>query len=149
MSVSGSDLHSDRANAKLNVKETTSPTINNSLRNGSKINARLNNSTENNITNSESIPSTDTNLPSSGGQSTALYTMDTDISQLEAPTFTTIDRGPSQTMIDLTWDHKVNLIGKKVNLNLHILHFSSMSILKIQSDHEYLFILFCARWLIL
>ena len=114
MSVSGSDLHSDRANAKLNVKEATSPTINNSLRNGSKINARLNSSTENNITNSESIPSTDTNLPSSGGQSTALYTMDTDISQLEAPTFTTIDRGPSQTMIDLTWDHKVNLIGKKV-----------------------------------
>ncbi len=40
--------------------------------------------------------------------------MDTDISLLEAPTFTTLDRGPSQPMLDLTWDHKVNLIGKKV-----------------------------------
>merc|ERR1711997_1191858 len=67
-----------------------------------------------NIASSENISSTDPNLPSTGGQPAALYTMDTDISQLEAPTFTTLDRGPSQTMIDLTWDHKVNLIGKKV-----------------------------------
>ena len=50
-------------------------------------------------------------LPSS---SAAAYNMDTDISQLEAPTFTTLDRGPSQKMIELSWDHKVNLIGKKV-----------------------------------
>lgn len=42
------------------------------------------------------------------------YSMDTDISQLEAPTFTTLDRGPSQKMMELSWDHKVNLIGKKV-----------------------------------
>ena len=44
------------------------------------------------------------------------YSMDTDISQLEAPTFTTLDRGPSQKMMELSWDHKVNLIGKKVGL---------------------------------
>jgi len=42
---------------------------------------------------------------------------DIDISQLEAPTFTTLDRGPSQVnqlMTSLHWDHKVNLIGTKV-----------------------------------
>ena len=44
------------------------------------------------------------------------YSMDTDISQLEAPTFTTLDRGPSQTMINLNWDHNVNLMGKKVGI---------------------------------
>ena len=44
------------------------------------------------------------------------YSMDTDISQLEAPTFTTLDRGPSQKMMELSWDHKVNLIGKKVGM---------------------------------
>ena len=55
-------------------------------------------------------------LPSTSGghNQVAMYTMDTDISQLEAPTFTTMDRGPSQAMTDLPWDHKVNLIGKKV-----------------------------------
>ena len=42
------------------------------------------------------------------------YNMDTDISQLEAPTFTTLDRGPSQPMMSLNWDHKLHLIGKKV-----------------------------------
>ncbi len=41
------------------------------------------------------------------------YNMDTDISLLEAPTFTTLDKGPSQLMLDLAWDHNVNLIGKK------------------------------------
>ena len=45
----------------------------------------------------------------------ASYSMDTDISKLEAPTFTTLDtRGPSQKMMELSWDHRVNLIGKKV-----------------------------------
>lgn len=42
------------------------------------------------------------------------YNMDTDISKLEAPTFTTLDRGPSKTMINLDWDHKLNLVGQKV-----------------------------------
>ena len=98
-------------NRKYN-KSLIVPSINNSIRNGSK---RIDSSSETNITTSESISSTDPNLSSSGVQSAALYTMDTDISQLEAPTFTTLDRGPSQTMIDLTWDHKVNLIGKKVS----------------------------------
>ncbi len=49
------------------------------------------------------------------GQSGPLsYNMDTDISQLEAPTFTTLDRAPSQPMLSLQWDHTANLIGKKV-----------------------------------
>ena len=62
------------------------------------------------------------------------YDMETDISQLEAPTFTTIgkswkqpygenwkinmfvlaDRGAPQAMLQLQWDHTVNLVGKKV-----------------------------------
>lgn len=40
--------------------------------------------------------------------------MEADISQLEAPTFTTITRGPPEPMLRLDWDHKVNLIGEKV-----------------------------------
>lgn len=40
--------------------------------------------------------------------------MEADISQLEAPTFTTICRGPPEPMTRLKWDHKVNLIGEKV-----------------------------------
>ena len=47
--------------------------------------------------------------------SSGLVDMDTDISQLEAPTFTTLaDRGPSQAMLNLQWHHTANLIGKKV-----------------------------------
>jgi len=42
------------------------------------------------------------------------YDMESDISQMEAPTFTTIDRGAPQAMLDLAWDHKLNLVGKKV-----------------------------------
>ena len=42
------------------------------------------------------------------------YDMETDISQLEAPTFTTIDRSNPASMLALEWDHKVNLVGKKV-----------------------------------
>lgn len=40
--------------------------------------------------------------------------MEADISQLEAPTFTTISRGPPEPMLRLKWDHKVSLIGEKV-----------------------------------
>lgn len=40
--------------------------------------------------------------------------MEADISQLEAPTFTTLSRGPPEPMTRLKWDHKVNLIGEKV-----------------------------------
>lgn len=40
--------------------------------------------------------------------------MEADISQLEAPTFTTINRGPPEPMLRLRWDHRVNLIGEKV-----------------------------------
>ena len=116
MSVTGSGQPSNSNHPNSNVKEGTSPTVHNSILNGSRSGSRLNNSSETMNTSSENIPSIDPNLPStSGGQTAAMYTMDTDISQLEAPTFTTLDRGPSQTMIDLTWDHKVNLIGKKVS----------------------------------
>ena len=47
--------------------------------------------------------------------STPTYSMDTDISTLEAPTFSTLNQGPSQIMMMLRWDHPSNLIGKKVN----------------------------------
>ncbi|XP_059609536.1 uncharacterized protein LOC132256943 [Phlebotomus argentipes] len=40
--------------------------------------------------------------------------MEADISQLEAPTFTTIQRGPPEPMLRLKWNHRVNLIGEKV-----------------------------------
>ena len=42
------------------------------------------------------------------------YDMETDISKLEAPTFTTIDRSNPASMLNLDWDHSVNLVGKKV-----------------------------------
>lgn len=42
------------------------------------------------------------------------FDLEADISQLEAPTFTTINRGPSEPMLRLRWDHRVNLIGEKV-----------------------------------
>ena len=42
------------------------------------------------------------------------YDMETDISQIEAPTFTTIDRSNPAPVLALDWDHKVNLVGKKV-----------------------------------
>lgn len=41
--------------------------------------------------------------------------MESDISQLEAPTFTTLSsRGPPEPMVKLQWNHKVSLIGEKV-----------------------------------
>ncbi|GLV44379.1 hakai [Carabus blaptoides fortunei] len=40
--------------------------------------------------------------------------LEADISQLEAPTFTTLNRGPPEPMLRLDWTHKVNLIGEKV-----------------------------------
>lgn len=42
------------------------------------------------------------------------FDLESDISQLEAPTFTTINRGPPEPMLRLRWDHRVNLIGEKV-----------------------------------
>lgn len=47
--------------------------------------------------------------------------MEGDISQLEAPTFTTITRNIPQPMTQLNWDHKVNLIGEK--LESPMIHF--------------------------
>lgn len=40
--------------------------------------------------------------------------MEADISQLEAPIFTTISRGPPEPMLRLKWNHKVSLMGEKV-----------------------------------
>lgn len=74
--------------------------------------------------------------------------MEADISQLEAPTFTTISRGPPEPMLRLPWNHKVNLIGEKVlNPMIHIcdqcdkpiLHYGRM----IPCKH--VFCLKCAR----
>ena len=74
--------------------------------------------------------------------------MEADISQLEAPTFTTICRGPPEPMLRLKWNHKVNLIGEKVlNPMIHIcdqcdkpiLHYGRM----IPCKH--VFCLKCAR----
>ncbi|XP_058442924.1 E3 ubiquitin-protein ligase Hakai [Malaya genurostris] len=48
------------------------------------------------------------------GSAPIVIDMEADISQLEAPTFTTISRGPPEPMLRLDWDHKVNLIGEKV-----------------------------------
>ena len=47
--------------------------------------------------------------------STPTYSMDTDISTLEAPTFSTLNKGPSQTMMSLRWDHQVNEMGRRVS----------------------------------
>lgn len=47
-------------------------------------------------------------------QSEQQFDLEADISQLEAPTFTTINRGPPEPMLRLRWDHRVNLIGEKV-----------------------------------
>jgi len=43
-----------------------------------------------------------------------VYNMETDISKMEAPTFTTIERNQQAAMLALDWDHQVNLVGKKV-----------------------------------
>lgn len=40
--------------------------------------------------------------------------LEADISQLQAPTFTTINRGPPEPMLHLSWSLPVNLIGEKV-----------------------------------
>lgn len=40
--------------------------------------------------------------------------LEADISQLQAPTFTTINRGPPEPMLHLSWNLPVNLIGEKV-----------------------------------
>ena len=50
--------------------------------------------------------------------STPTYSMDTDISTLEAPTFSTLNKGPSQTMMSLRWDHQVNEMGRRVSWSL-------------------------------
>ena len=49
----------------------------------------------------------------SGQNEISKYDMETDISKLEAPTFTTIDRS-NAPMLSLDWEHQVNLVGKKV-----------------------------------
>jgi len=51
---------------------------------------------------------------SSGLTKSFLVDLEADISQLQAPTFTTINRGPPEPMLHLTWNLPVNLIGEKV-----------------------------------
>ena len=53
------------------------------------------------------------NMEIPGHHDISKYDMETDISKLEAPTFTTIDRS-NAPMLSLDWDHQVNLVGKKV-----------------------------------
>lgn len=74
--------------------------------------------------------------------------MEADISQLEAPTFTTLSRGPPEPMLRLKWDHKVSLIGEKVwNPMIHCCDLCSKPILiygrMIPCKH--VFCLHCAR----
>ncbi|XP_064084279.1 E3 ubiquitin-protein ligase Hakai-like isoform X1 [Macrobrachium nipponense] len=76
------------------------------------------------------------------------YDQDCDISSLEAPTFTTLDRGPPAPMLRLTWDHPVNLIGEKVlSPRIHICDSCNKPILiygrMIPCKH--VFCLCCAR----
>lgn len=40
--------------------------------------------------------------------------LEADITQLEAPTFSTLNKGPPEPMLRLRWDHKTHLIGEKV-----------------------------------
>lgn len=56
------------------------------------------------------------NWNTNSSQSWAFYAVDlADISQLQAPTFTTINRGPPEPMLRLDWTLPVNLIGEKVS----------------------------------
>nr|CAG4641723.1 EOG090X06V5 [Eurycercus lamellatus] len=43
------------------------------------------------------------------------FDLEADISQLQAPTFTTLNRGPPEPMLRLDWTLPVNLIGEKVS----------------------------------
>ncbi|XP_053632115.1 E3 ubiquitin-protein ligase Hakai isoform X3 [Cherax quadricarinatus] len=76
------------------------------------------------------------------------FDQDCDISSLEAPTFTTLDRGPPAPMLRLSWDHPVNLIGEKVlSPRIHICDACNKPILiygrMIPCKH--VFCLWCAR----
>lgn len=74
--------------------------------------------------------------------------MEADISQLEAPTFTTISRGPPEPMLRLKWDHKVSLIGEKVlNPMIHCCDLCDKPILSYgrMIPCKHVFCLRCAR----
>jgi len=53
---------------------------------------------------------------STGGAGTdvAALNMFSDISKLEAPSFSTLEKKPPAQVLALNWDHQVNLVGKKV-----------------------------------
>lgn len=92
----------------------------------------------------EEEPTPDENDPPKAKQ----YDQDCDISSLEAPTFTTLDRGPPAPMLRLSWDHPVNLIGEKVlSPRIHICDSCNKPILiygrMIPCKH--VFCLWCAR----
>jgi len=76
------------------------------------------------------------------------YSMETDISKLEAPTFTTIERNQQAAMQALDWEHQVNLVGKKV-LN-PMIHFCDQCLKPILSygrmiPCKHVFCLECAK----
>ncbi|XP_065569289.1 E3 ubiquitin-protein ligase Hakai-like isoform X1 [Artemia franciscana] len=48
-------------------------------------------------------------------QIVSVTVLEADITNLQAPTFTTLTRGPLEPITKLKWDHKVNLIGQKVS----------------------------------
>ena len=71
-----------------------------------------------------------------------------DISALEAPTFTTLDRGPPAPMLQLDWDHPVSLIGEKVpSPRIHICEICDKPILIYgrMLPCKHVFCLTCAR----
>jgi hypothetical protein len=75
--------------------------------------------------------------------------LEADISQLEAPTFTTINRGPPEPMLRLRWDHRVNLIGEKVlNPMIHCCDKCMKPIL-IYGRMVYIHLQTSAKWVIM
>ena len=62
--------------------------------------------------------------------STPTYNIDTDISTLEAPTFTTLSHGPSHVLQALKWDHPPTLIGESYRILCHLRYQSQSAVIK-------------------
>lgn len=74
--------------------------------------------------------------------------IEADISQLEAPTFTTIQRGPPEPFKRLEWKHKVMMIGEKVlNPMIHCCDRCELPILTYgrMIPCKHVFCLMCAK----
>lgn len=61
-------------------------------------------------------PKTTENVPTEnlGNKESTEFDLEADIAQLKPVTFTTISKQEPETMLNLKWDHKVNLMGEKV-----------------------------------